>query len=436
MAASATDFYTKVGNPGTATTLAAPGHTIAGTTFNVVSTTNWPTTTGVIFAVDNYTLQTVNGVSTAVRTAGTYTEWEGVVASSTQITGATLLYGTDQNYSAGSLTRVYIPVASSRENRIVDGLIAAGLTQAGGMAAIAPTSVTSSGAVSGTTGTFSSDVSDNGQTLKTIRSETSFDYVASGCVITADSVGVNKNYSMTAGVVYIGGKRVVVSSVAAQTVAASKDRYIDVDNTGTLTNTEVTNNVASPALAANSVRLGIVVAGATTIATTGSINQGQETIVLPIASSVAYSVTDSLGNLICPRDPSRKLLGYKQITANVTTAATSATQLTGLSCPVIVPTGRKVKITVSGPYVVNPAVTNNYTTIWEGNAPGTLTTQLQAQNAPQTTTTSAQLPQNLVAIRTPATSSIVYNAGMHTSSGTATFNAAATTPMYIMVELE
>lgn len=116
MAASNTDYFTEVGNPGTATTLAAPGHTIAGTTFNTVSTTNWPTATGVVFAVD--TLDPTTGL----RVAGSYTEWEGVVTAPTVISNATLRYGTDQNYSAGSTTRVYIPVASGRENRLAQGI--------------------------------------------------------------------------------------------------------------------------------------------------------------------------------------------------------------------------------------------------------------------------------------------------------------------------
>ena len=119
MAAANTDYFTKVGNPGSATTLAAPGHTIGGTTFNVGSTANHPVDTGYIFAVDTVTI--TNGV--AVRNPGSYTEWEGVVTSGTVIGSAVLRYGTDQNYPAGATTRVYIPVASSKENRLVDGLV-------------------------------------------------------------------------------------------------------------------------------------------------------------------------------------------------------------------------------------------------------------------------------------------------------------------------
>jgi hypothetical protein len=165
MTAAATDYFTEVGNPGTATTLAAPGHTIGGTSFTVVSTTNWPTNTGVVFAVDNYTLQTVNGVpNTAVRTAGTYTEWEGVVASSTTITGAVLRYGTDQNYSAGSLTRLYIPVASSRENRLAQG-IQVQHNQDGTHSAITATSVTATGTITAASFVQSGGSGANGWTV-------------------------------------------------------------------------------------------------------------------------------------------------------------------------------------------------------------------------------------------------------------------------------
>ena len=116
MAAANTDLLKKVGLPGSATTLASPGHTIGGTSINVDSTTNWPTDTGVTFAMDTVTL--VNGVET--RDTGSYTVWTGVVASATSISNMVLEYGTDQNYSAGSATRVYIIPNTTRENDLVD----------------------------------------------------------------------------------------------------------------------------------------------------------------------------------------------------------------------------------------------------------------------------------------------------------------------------
>lgn len=118
MPAAVTDKFTKVGNPGSATTLSSPGYTIGDTQITVGSTTNWPTDTKVIFAIDR--AQVVNG--TEERIAGTYCEFEGIVNGANTIQDLTKRYGTAQNYSAGSLTRVYIPVASTRENDLIDGL--------------------------------------------------------------------------------------------------------------------------------------------------------------------------------------------------------------------------------------------------------------------------------------------------------------------------
>lgn len=185
--------------------------------------------------------------------------------------------------------------------------------------------------------------------LKTFRSEALFDFVLSGGIWTGDSYAVNKNASMSALVVVVNGRRISISAVVARVFTASKDTYIDVldnlDGTGTLVYTEVANNAASPALAANSIRIGIIVTGATTIASVASINQGQETKLVPAVSSVPLIVTDSLGNLICGRDPLRKLLGYSRITTPFTTVTVgSYVDITGLQAAFIAPTGRKIKV--------------------------------------------------------------------------------------------
>ena len=174
----------------------------------------------------------------------------------------------------------------------------------------------------------------------------------------------------------------------------------------------------SPALAANNVRIGIIVTGASNIAAAGSVNQGQEDKVLPIASSVPYAVTDSLGNLICPRDPLRRVLGYRRRTSNFTTTSTSAVQITELSCPVIVPAGRKVRVTALVPIGFQSVNANGTTlSIWEGTvASGTLLNF--AKN--DTDLASYQNPLNTSAIRTPASTSVTYNAGFQTGGGTGT----------------
>ena len=127
MAASANDLLIKTGE-GTATTLSSPGYTIGNTSITVVSTTNWPTDTGVIFSID--TAEIVNGDQ--VQVAGTYCEFEGVVSGATSITNVSLVSGTPQNYAAGALTRVYITLSSEVQNRMVDGLLVSH-TQTGAM---------------------------------------------------------------------------------------------------------------------------------------------------------------------------------------------------------------------------------------------------------------------------------------------------------------
>lgn len=429
-----TDYFTEVGNPGTATTLAAPGHSIAGTTFNVVSTANWPTTTGVVFAVDTFTIQTVNGVATAVRNPGSYTEWEGDVTNATTIANAVIRFGTDQNYPAGSNTRLYIPVASSRENRLVQGLLVS-LNQNG---TLKNGSITSSAQI--LDGTITD--ADLAIAVKpvTLFNENTFDHVVSGCIWTADAVGSTRNASMTAGIIMLAGKRLTVAAVTARSFTASRDVYVDFsdngDGTALITYTDNTTNIASPVLAVGSLRNAIVVVGATNIATAASINQGQEDRVLPITASVAYAVTDSLGNLICPRDPNRRIIGYRQVLSNATATAATGSQVTGLSVPVIVPLGRKVKITLFSYRLQNGnAGTLSSLQIWDGVvAAGTLLGRGQYSQPSAPAGGSAVIAEATV---TPAVASKTYNAGLASSdnTNTATANADALSPLFMRVEL-
>jgi hypothetical protein len=119
MAAAASDLIMEVGTPGTATNLAGSGYAIAGTSMTVVSTSNWPTATGAPFAVD--VVEIVNGAE--VRVEGSYNEFVGVVTSATTIGSVVQTFGTPQNYAAGATTRVYIPVTSTRENRLAQAMV-------------------------------------------------------------------------------------------------------------------------------------------------------------------------------------------------------------------------------------------------------------------------------------------------------------------------
>ncbi len=273
--------------------------------------------------------------------------------------------------------------------------------------------------------------------LQIFRDEALYDFVNSGGVWTADSAGVNRNASMTAIITTIDGWRSSIGAVTSRTFTASKDTYVDVLRTTTTTAlvyTEVSNNAASPALAANSLRLGIIVTGATTIAAAASINQGQHDRVLPIASSIPYTVTDSLGNLICNRSANPVLIGYRQITSGFSTTATSVAQVTGLTCPVIVPTGRKVKISFFGEaFYSNTSNVATRAEIWDGTV-GSGTQLSRVANLGLTATTAT--PLYCEANTTPASSSKTYNAGaFNASAATLTIEAASTYPAFIKVEL-
>lgn len=104
---------------------------------------------------------------------------------------------------------------------------------------------------------------------ETRMSESLGDFVKSNTCLWSISSGLVG--TMTAGVVYIGGKRVVVAAIATRTFTASKDTYVSVDNTGTVSYSEVANNAAAPTLPANSIWLAVIVTGASAIT---SIRQG------------------------------------------------------------------------------------------------------------------------------------------------------------------
>lgn len=339
MAAGINDRFTEATNgtrpvPTTLTALRA----VAATSISCGALTGWPTATAVHFII--YTTD-VNGN----KVAGSQIDCKGIV-SGTTIGSIVYKAGTDNGNSIGAVVEA-APTAAWA-NDMADG-IAAQHNQDGTHAIVTATSLTTTGTIQGATLISTGDIQRRSISTETIDSERTFDFVASGCVWSGDSYGATRAASMTAGTVYISGRRVTVALVTARTFTASKDTYIDVDNTGTITYTEVTNNAASPALTAGNIRLGVIVTAAGSIAAAGSVNQGQENIVLPIASSTPYAVTDSLGNLICSRDPNRRILGYRQAIANQTTTSGTYADITGLTVPVIIPAGRKVKIEIRIP---------------------------------------------------------------------------------------
>lgn len=120
------------------------------------------------------------------------------------------------------------------------------------------------------------DVTEAGVVARTSRTEQHTDQVVSGGIWT---IAAGLNGAMTAVTAYITGYRNSIVAVASRAFTASKDTYVDVlrttvgsTTTFTLVYTEVANGAASPALAANSIRLAKVItsgAAITSIIQTG-----------------------------------------------------------------------------------------------------------------------------------------------------------------------
>jgi len=278
--------------------------------------------------------------------------------------------------------------------------------------------------------------------------ESEFDYIASGCVLTGTGYGSTLAWSLTAGVVYINGKRYTVAA-ATGVVVASKDTYFDLlepvsGNVATLVYTggnSVANNAASPALAANSVRLGIIVSGAN-IANVAAINQGQVNKILPIvvSGSYAYAVTDSLGNLICPRDPRRKLLGYHDFKSANATASLTAVQCNGLTMPIIIPKGRRAKITLSADqlYMATGGAVG-YAFLYDGTIAGAGTQIARASiNNNTTANVGAPLYVSVIVEGSPtADTPKVFSVGIQTSNAgrPVSIEASSTSPTILTAEI-
>ena len=114
--ASKNDYFKKVGRA-TATTLSSPGYTTGDTSINIGATTNWPTDTGVTFAIDEVG-------SDGKRISGTYNVFNGKVSGAGQVSEVEYVGGDpNRNYSAGATTRVYILVSAYRDNKFTDGIL-------------------------------------------------------------------------------------------------------------------------------------------------------------------------------------------------------------------------------------------------------------------------------------------------------------------------
>lgn len=112
-----TDKFSNVGEPGSATYLANPGYSMGGTSINIQTYVGWPTGK-IIF--DMYTTKLVGNEEKAAD--NTRTSWQGIHNGSGTITSLQKLSGNDQNYTAGTGTRVIITHSTHWANQLVDGI--------------------------------------------------------------------------------------------------------------------------------------------------------------------------------------------------------------------------------------------------------------------------------------------------------------------------
>ena len=113
-----------------------------------------------------------------------------------------------------------------------------------------------------TAGTVPVAAFDTASNPETRESETHGDLVASGLVW---STLTGLNGTMSSGVAYVSGKRLVVASVATYAFTASRDTYVYVDNTGAIQYSPQTNGAAQPATPANNQLIAKVVTNGSTI---------------------------------------------------------------------------------------------------------------------------------------------------------------------------
>lgn len=121
MAGQPTDTLDRVTDSTTARpvvpTLAAPGHSIGGTSITISSASNWTTTTKVHFAI--YTTTTVGSLT--VKDTTSQTDWSGTL-SGTTINNMVLTGGTDRDYAAGAIVEITMTAAWAKD--LYDNIIA------------------------------------------------------------------------------------------------------------------------------------------------------------------------------------------------------------------------------------------------------------------------------------------------------------------------
>lgn len=140
---------------------------------------------------------------------------------------------------------------------------------------------------------FNSDNTPGGTLLGSSFANSLGNFIVSGLTIPVPSSSLTGTVAL--GIAYYAGVKYSVASDGGHAYTASKDTYVDINpSTGGFTYSQVSNGAAAPAIAANSIRIALVV------------TNGSQII------STQQAGVDSLGNLIYPTKPSPTLSDIQQ----------------------------------------------------------------------------------------------------------------------------
>lgn len=133
--------------------------------------------------------------------------------------------------------------------------------------------------------------------------------------------------------------------------------------------------------------------------------------------------------------PSWQYLGYIQQIAGQTGSGGTETLVPGLTINVTIPVGcTAVKLTAYASDLYSTASGVVHWDIWSGATSGALTTQLQLSQ-PNVTAGNAAPGMCMAIVKNPTAGSIWYSVGFAASGGNPRFDASATAPAYLLVEV-
>lgn len=329
MAANRDDLFKKMGNPGTATTLSAPGYTAGGTSMTVGSTTNWPTDTGVCFSV--YETEVVGNETVMID--GTYNEYNAIVSSATSLTTVEHVTGsgTDRDYAAGATTVVTLLFSAGRENDLITGLTAEHSQLAGTHTDITTDSINNAGVLTQTgVATFANhiDVNDSSTAIRDSSDNELLKFAKTASAvneltITNAATGAGASLSATGGDTNIDLNLTPKGTGKLKVGGNTIEHGAWTDWTPTWTNLTTGNGTLNWAKYCQ-VGKTVFFRLKFTLGTTSSVGT-TPTFTLPVTSSSSY---ESLGSALGPlatRDVSGSASFFGMVYWNSTTTAAPAT---------------------------------------------------------------------------------------------------------------